>query len=248
MAPGPSCRASIQTSVVSSMNGSGPPSSGDLGYHFQIAQANCSVSHRGVIRGIHFTAVPPGQAKYVVCASGAIIDVVVDLRVGSPTYARWEAVQLDEEARRAVFISESLGHAFVAESPQATVMYLCSTPYSPGIEHGVHPLDHAVGISWPHEVEPLLSAKDAVAPTLAEAERAGPAAGLRRLHGLRSSAARSFQSDGGPEGRSALSAWRAIALTCTRQVPGGPWRGSRPVGTVHGSSDLGCDQARKCSA
>src|ERR1019366_7040732 len=95
MAPGPSCRASIQTSVVSSMNGSGPPSSGDLGYHFQIAQANCSVSHRGVIRGIHFTAVPPGQAKYVVCASGAIIDVVVDLRVGSPTYARWEAVQLD---------------------------------------------------------------------------------------------------------------------------------------------------------
>jgi dTDP-4-dehydrorhamnose 3,5-epimerase len=145
----------------------------DLGYRFSLAQANYSVSHSDVIRGIHFTDVPPGQAKYVVCASGAIIDVVVDLRVGSPDFGRWKAVQLDEETRRAVFISEGLGHAFVALSPQATVMYLCSTPYASGIERGVHPLDPALGIGWPTGMEPILSEKDAAAPTLEEAERSG---------------------------------------------------------------------------
>jgi dTDP-4-dehydrorhamnose 3,5-epimerase len=145
----------------------------DLGYPFSLAQANSSVSRSGVIRGIHFTEVPPGQAKYVVCAAGAIIDVVVDLRVGSPGFARWEAVQLDDETRRGVFLSEGLGHAFVALSPRATVMYLCSTPYAPGIEHGVHPLDPALGIAWPGEVEPVLSEKDAAAPSLDEARHAG---------------------------------------------------------------------------
>jgi dTDP-4-dehydrorhamnose 3,5-epimerase len=145
----------------------------NLGYRLELAQANCSVSHRGVIRGIHFTEVPPGQAKYIVCASGAIIDVVVDLRVGSPTYARWEAVRLDEQTRRAVFISEGLGHAFVALSPSATVMYLCSTPFALGIEHGVHPLDPQIGIAWPQDVQAILSQKDAAAPSLDKAARAG---------------------------------------------------------------------------
>jgi dTDP-4-dehydrorhamnose 3,5-epimerase len=145
----------------------------DLGYQFSPAQANCSVSRRGVIRGIHFTEIPPGQAKYVVCASGSIMDVVVDLRNGSPTYASWEAVRLDDETRRGVFISEGLGHAFVALSAQATVMYLCSTPYAAGLEHAVHPLDPAIGIAWPREADPILSEKDAAAPLLAEAQRAG---------------------------------------------------------------------------
>jgi dTDP-4-dehydrorhamnose 3,5-epimerase len=144
-----------------------------IGYRFGLAQANCSVSRRGVIRGIHFTQVPPGQAKYVICASGAILDVIVDLRAGSPTFAGWKAVQLDDETRRAVFICEGLGHAFVALSAQATVMYLCSTPYAPGIEHGVHPLDPALGIEWPQETEPTLSDKDAAAPTLDQAQRSG---------------------------------------------------------------------------
>jgi dTDP-4-dehydrorhamnose 3,5-epimerase len=145
----------------------------ELGYRLELGQANCSVSHRGVIRGIHFTEVPPGQAKYIVCASGAILDVVVDLRVGSPTYARWEAVRLDDESRRAVFISAGLGHGFVALSPMATVMYLCSTPFAPGIEHGVHPLDPAIGIAWPQDAQAILSQKDAAAPSLDEAARAG---------------------------------------------------------------------------
>ena len=144
-----------------------------LGYWPGTAQANCSVSRRGVIRGIHFASVPPGQAKYVTCISGAVLDVVVDIRVGSPSYGRWEAVRLDDESRRAVFVSEGLGHAFTALSEEATVIYLCSTPYSPGREHGVHALDPDIGIEWPADTEPVLSPKDAAAPTLEEARRAG---------------------------------------------------------------------------
>jgi dTDP-4-dehydrorhamnose 3,5-epimerase len=143
------------------------------GYWPETAQANCSVSRRGVIRGIHFASVPPGQAKYVTCVSGAVLDVVVDLRVGSPSYGRWEAVRLDDESRRAVFLAEGLGHAFTALSEEATVIYLCSTPYSPGREHGVHPLDPDIGVEWPAGIELVLSAKDAAAPTLADARRAG---------------------------------------------------------------------------
>jgi dTDP-4-dehydrorhamnose 3,5-epimerase len=147
--------------------------SGVLGYRMEIAQVNCSVSRRGVIRGIHFADVPPGQAKYVSCVSGAILDVVVDLRVGSPGYGRWEAVRLDDGNRRSVLVSEGLGHGFMALSETATAVYLCSTPYAPGREHGVHPLDLALGIAWPAGSEPVLSDKDAAAPSLAEASEAG---------------------------------------------------------------------------
>jgi dTDP-4-dehydrorhamnose 3,5-epimerase len=147
--------------------------SGELGYWPQTTQANCSVSRRGVIRGVHFASVPPGQAKYVTCVSGAILDVVVDVRVGSPDFGHWQAIRLDDVSRQAVFLSEGLGHAFTALSDEATVIYLCSTPYTPGREHGVHPLDPELGIAWPADPEPVLSAKDAAAPTLEEARRAG---------------------------------------------------------------------------
>lgn len=145
----------------------------ELGYQPQVAQANCSVSRRGVIRGIHFAEVPPGQAKYVHCVSGAVLDVIVDIRVGSPGYGRWAAVRLDDAERRAVFLSEGLGHAFMALSDEATVIYLCSTGYAPEREHGVHPLDPDIGIAWPDDVEPVLSGKDADAPSLEQARRDG---------------------------------------------------------------------------
>jgi dTDP-4-dehydrorhamnose 3,5-epimerase len=147
--------------------------SNDVGHALDMAQANCSVSRRGVIRGIHFADAPPGQAKYITCVSGEVLDVVVDLRIGSPSLGRWEAVKLDDETRRAVYLPEGLGHAFMALSDRATVVYLCSTPYAPGREHGVHPLDPAIGIAWPTGVEAVLSERDAAAPTMAEAERAG---------------------------------------------------------------------------
>ncbi|MFF8404279.1 dTDP-4-dehydrorhamnose 3,5-epimerase [Streptomyces sp. NPDC014846] len=143
------------------------------GYDLELAQANMSVSARGVLRGIHFADVPPGQAKYITCVRGAVLDVVVDIRVGSPTYAQWEAVRLDDESRRAVFLAEGLGHAFMALTDDAAVVYLCSAGYAPGREHGLHPLDPQLGIAWPEGVEPVLSAKDAEAPTLAEAEQSG---------------------------------------------------------------------------
>jgi dTDP-4-dehydrorhamnose 3,5-epimerase len=145
----------------------------DLGHVMNVVQANCSVSHRGVVRGIHYADVPPGQAKYVTCVSGAILDTVVDLRVGSPTFAQWAAVQLDDENRRALYLAEGLGHAFMALTEPATVLYLCSTPYAPAREHGVHPLDRSLGINWPADAEVLLSGKDAAAPSLDQARRAG---------------------------------------------------------------------------
>ncbi|MYS18745.1 dTDP-4-dehydrorhamnose 3,5-epimerase [Streptomyces sp. DvalAA-14] len=143
------------------------------GRDLRLAQANCSVSVRGTLRGVHFADVPPSQAKYVTCVSGAVLDVVVDVRVGSPSFGRWEAVRLDDRDRASVFLSEGLGHAFMALTDRATVVYLCSEGYAPTREHGVHPLDPALGIEWPAGPEPLLSPKDAAAPTLAEARERG---------------------------------------------------------------------------
>lgn len=144
-----------------------------VGHPLDLAQANCSVSRQGVLRGVHFADVPPGQAKFVTCASGAVLDVVVDIRVGSPTFGTWDAVRLDDRDRRAIYLAEGLGHAFFALTDQATVVYLCSTGYAPGREHGLNPLDPALGIEWPREIPAILSEKDMAAPTLAEAAAQG---------------------------------------------------------------------------
>jgi dTDP-4-dehydrorhamnose 3,5-epimerase len=143
-----------------------------VGHPLELAQANLSVSARDVVRGIHFADVPPGQAKYVTCVAGAVLDVVVDIRVGSSTFGQWEAVRLDDVDRRAVYLAEGLGHGFCTLSEQATVTYLCSSTYRPGHEHGIHPLDPELGIIWPAG-SPVLSAKDAAAPSLAELRAAG---------------------------------------------------------------------------
>ena len=145
----------------------------DLGYRLAVAQVNCSVSHRGVIRGIHFADVPPGQAKYVCCVGGTIMDVVVDLRVGSPSFKAWEPVELDAASGQALFLSEGLGHAFTALSAEATVVYLCSSPYNPSAEHGIYPLDSDIGITWPESGDVILSDKDAAAPGLEQAQAEG---------------------------------------------------------------------------
>ena len=150
-----------------------------VGHPLDLQQANASVSAAGVLRGIHFADVPPGQAKYVTCPAGAVLDVVVDLRTGSPTFGTWDTVLLDDVDRRAVYLGEGLGHAFLSLADGSTVVYLCSTGYNPGAEHGIHPLDPDLGIDWPTTTRdgapltPQLSDKDQAAPTLAEARRQG---------------------------------------------------------------------------
>lgn len=144
------------------------------GHRFDLRQANCSVSAAGVLRGLHFAQLPPGQAKYVTCVSGSVFDVVVDIRMGSPTFGRWDAVLLDDRHRRSVYLAEGLAHGFVALQDDSTVMYLCSAPYAPDREHTIAATDPALGIDWPIAAGGLtLSERDAAAPTLAQAQDAG---------------------------------------------------------------------------
>ncbi len=144
-----------------------------VGHPLDVQQANHSVSSRGTLRGVHFADVPPSQAKYVYCTRGAVLDVVVDIRVGSPTFGASDSVLLDADDRRAVYLSEGLGHAFLALSDDTNITYLVSAPYAPAREHGISPLDPALGLPWPDDVELLLSDKDAAAPTLAQAREQG---------------------------------------------------------------------------
>ena len=135
------------------------------GRRFELAQANHSVSSRGVVRGIHYAEVPPGQAKWVYCAQGTLLDVVVDLRVGSSTFGEHATVVLDDVDRRVVFLSEGLGHGFAAQTETASLVYLVNAPYDPEREHTIDPLDASFGIDWGVE-SPVLSGRDASAPSL----------------------------------------------------------------------------------
>ena len=140
-----------------------------VGHSFDLKQMNISVSQKGTVRGIHFADVPPGQAKYVQCFDGAILDIVVDVRLGSPNFGSWEAIELDAITRRGLYIAEGLGHAFCALTESVTVGYLCSEPYSPPREHGIHPLDEDLDLPWPSGLNLVLSPKDAGALTLSQA-------------------------------------------------------------------------------
>jgi len=145
-----------------------------VGHSIDLRQANTSVSKRGVVRGIHFADVPLGQAKYVTATHGAVLDYVVDIRVGSPTFGQWDTVLLDDTDRRAIYIAEGLGHAFVALTDDATVSYLVTDTFNVDREHGLDPLDREIGLVFPDEAgEPLLSPKDTDAPSLAEAAASG---------------------------------------------------------------------------
>ncbi len=159
-----------------------------------VAQVNTSVSRRGVIRGVHFADVPPGQAKYVTCTRGAVLDVAVDIRVGSPTFGTYVTVQLDDVDRRAVFLAEGIGHAFQALTDDATVTYLCSTPYAPGREHGISPTCPELALPWAPDIPSVLSDKDTDAPGLTAAREAGLLPSydecVRYIDGLRTSTGR----------------------------------------------------------
>ncbi len=140
---------------------------------FPAAQANVSRSRRGVVRGIHFTRTPPGCAKYVYCAQGQALDMVVDLRVGSPTFGRWDSVLLDPEAARAVYFPIGVGHAFVALTDPTVMSYILTSAYDPDNELAVSVADPVLALPIPPDIEPIMSARDSAAMTLAEAEAAG---------------------------------------------------------------------------
>lgn len=145
-----------------------------FGVGIALRQANTSISRRGVLRGVHFADVPPGQAKHVTVTRGSALDLIVDIRLGSPTFGRVESVLLDTVDRRAVYLAEGLGHAFLALEDDTTVSYLVSSTFDPAREHGVSPLDPALELPLPIAREELVvSEKDAAAPTLAEARELG---------------------------------------------------------------------------
>lgn len=137
-----------------------------LGHTFSVKQVNTSVSHKGVVRGIHFADVPPGQAKYVTVSHGSILDFVVDIRVGSPTFGVWDSQVLDSTRRNALYLAEGLGHAFVSLEDNTVVTYLVSEVFNPSAEHGINPLDEDIALIFPEGLELKLSPKDSEAPSL----------------------------------------------------------------------------------
>jgi dTDP-4-dehydrorhamnose 3,5-epimerase len=145
-----------------------------LGHSIDLRQANTSVSRRGVVRGIHFADIPIGQAKYVTATRGAVLDFVVDIRVGSPTFGQWDSVLLDDTDFRAIYLAEGLGHAFVALTDNATVSYLVTDVFNAAREHGINPTDPEIGLAFPDDIgDILLSPKDLEAPSLADAAASG---------------------------------------------------------------------------
>ncbi|PPK68829.1 dTDP-4-dehydrorhamnose 3,5-epimerase family protein [Actinokineospora auranticolor] len=140
---------------------------------FPVAQTNHSLSKRGVVRGVHYTVTPPGVAKYVYCARGSALDIVVDIRVGSPTFGEWDAVLMDQRDHRAMYFPVGVGHAFVALEDDTVMSYMLSGGYVAQDELALHALDPALGLPIDPGVEPILSDRDQVAITFAEARRQG---------------------------------------------------------------------------
>lgn len=138
-----------------------------LGIREGWVQDNHSRSARGVLRGMHFS-IGEGQAKLVRCARGRVLDVVVDIRRGSPTFGRWDSVVLDDVDHRQIYIPVGFAHGFVVLSEVADVAYRCSNYYDPAVERGFAWDDPDVAIDWPADVEVEVSARDAGAPRLAD--------------------------------------------------------------------------------
>jgi dTDP-4-dehydrorhamnose 3,5-epimerase len=139
----------------------------NIGRNFNIKQTNTSSSSKGSVRGIHFAMIPPSQAKLIQCQRGSIKDFVIDIRTGSPTFGKFEVIELSENSASAVFIEEGLAHAFVALENNTVVTYYVTEKYNPEREKGINPFDKTLNIKWP-DLELVLSEKDKKASTLEE--------------------------------------------------------------------------------
>ncbi|AUS77273.1 dTDP-4-keto-6-deoxy-D-glucose epimerase [Actinoalloteichus sp. AHMU CJ021] len=140
---------------------------------FPVAQASASESHRGVLRGLHYTPAPPGTAKYVHCPRGRALDIVVDLRLGSPTFGARDTVELDPGSFRAVYLPPGVGHAFVALEDHTVVAYLLSQRYVAANELALDAMDPELDLPLPPDLDFTRSARDQAAPTAAAARAAG---------------------------------------------------------------------------
>ncbi len=143
------------------------------GVDFTVRQANLSMSACDVVRGLHYSLAPEGQAKVVTCSYGSIDDVIVDVRVGSPTFGLVEVVSLDAGDGRSVYLPAGVAHGFCVTSDHAALTYLLSSPFHASLELEVNPLDPAVAVPWRLRGAAVLSEKDAAAPTLAHRLAAG---------------------------------------------------------------------------
>jgi dTDP-4-dehydrorhamnose 3,5-epimerase len=138
----------------------------EVGIDDEFVQDNQSRSSKGIVRGMHFQ---PGMAKLVRCARGEIVDVLVDIRKGSPAFGEWEAFTLNDENLRQLYCPDGFAHGFCVTSEIADVVYRCSTYYDPATEAGISYKDPAIGIEWP-EIELIPSERDAGAPLLKDVE------------------------------------------------------------------------------
>ena len=139
----------------------------EMGVDVEFVQDNHSLSHAvGTLRGLHFQAPPAAQGKLVRCGRGAIFDVAVDIRRGSPTYGKWEGYELTAENGHQLYVPVGFAHGFVTLEPDSEIVYKCTDYYAPETEGAVR--WDSCGIDWPLSVDPILSDKDAIAPALAD--------------------------------------------------------------------------------
>jgi len=140
---------------------------------FPVAQTAHTISRAGVFRGIHFTATPPGNEKYVYCSGGRALLVVVDLRIGSPAFGRWDAVEATPESLRALSLPIGVGLGYLARADHTAITYLLSSGYVPEHELAVSAVDPALALPIPADTQLIQADRDRAAPTLAQARQAG---------------------------------------------------------------------------
>src|SRR5665213_339499 len=143
------------------------------GVDFAVQQGSLSMSKRGVIRGLHYSLAPEGQAKLVTCMSGELDDVIVDIRVGSPTFGRFEVVHLSADVDRTVLVPGGAAHGFCVTSELGALTYLLSSPFNPSRELEINPFDTTLNVPWPLTGDAVVSKKDADAPSLDDRRSAG---------------------------------------------------------------------------
>jgi dTDP-4-dehydrorhamnose 3,5-epimerase len=145
----------------------------DAGVDFRTEQSNLSMSIRNVVRGLHYSLAPEGQAKVVTCVFGELDDVIVDIRVGSPAFGRVEVVHLAADLGHTVFLPKGVAHGFCVTSEVAALSYLLSSPFNAAMELEIDPFDDELKVPWTIDGEPVVSEKDATAPSLADRRAAG---------------------------------------------------------------------------